>query len=207
MYSFHISVVNLLWQFNFEKSFILVFFIRSFLSFVQHMIIRFIVTLLLWEWIGSFLFFQMMWRSCLYWLIHILSAMGFFIMFGIVVFLECLDISSEWVASDTFVNLLPRIYISQGIYTVTGFLSLISSAHLDFFPYWINYPPLVHDRDLVMYSKSFCIIDTIKSRIWYHNISDPDPPLVIIDISIDSNKVINGYDFLPFPWVEVVFIW
>ena len=122
-----------------------------------------------------------------------------------VINLKCLYLLSESVAVDTYIKWITRLSISQGINKVTFVFKFYFVG--TFFPYWINYTPLVNDRYLVLYYKSFCIVDTINPRMWYQDMLDPDLPWFPTDTIISAIKVSNGYDLLPFPWEELVFRW
>ena len=85
-------------------------------------------------------------------------------MCGMVICLECLDLSPDSVANDMYVICMPRISIPQGIDKVTCVFQFAFVGTFGLVPDLIHYPALVQDGDLVVYYQSFCIIDTISSR-------------------------------------------
>ena len=81
-----------------------------------------------------------------------------------VIIVDCIYFPSDSFLIDIYIKCLPRIFISKGIDKVT------SDFQFDFVgtdrrvPNWNNSTPLVHDRDLVLYSEGFCNMYTMKSR-------------------------------------------
>ena len=110
------------------------------------------------------------------------------------------------VTSDIGLYLWKVLYITGHIWSNMCFLFAFIVTFV-LVHYLVHSTPSVHDRELVLKSKSCCIIYTIKPRIWYQAMLYPDLPWVTIDIIIYSIKVSNGDDLIPFPRGEVVFRW